>query len=347
MVTQANDELSTQALIVDSATRIFADTCDHDLVEAAQDGVWASDLWATLEANGLLQLGLPESGTGLSELYEFLRVAGRFAVPLPLFERLLAQVALGRDAPGVGLAEVQNGTVLITWPEQHEQVLALDGVSGTARLLPLAGLEPQQQTTQQQTTMKGEPVARYDIGKYLTATGGTETAETELKVPALYSLAALGRAAQMCGGLEASLELAINYCSEREQFGRTISKFQAIQHQLAVLAAEVAAAQRATDAAIHSVAHVDDTSADPGVRVSDVAVAKVRVGAAVGVGAEIAHQVHGAMGFTMEYRLHQFTRRLWSWRDEYGTETDWAALLGDEVCSAPADELWSYIASHG
>ena len=168
-----------------------------------------------------------------------------------------------------------------------------------------------------------------------------EAKASEIEVPNLYALAALGRTAAMCGGLEASLELAISYCSEREQFGRTISKFQAIQHQLAVFAAEVAAAQRATDSAIHS------SHSGVELRVSDIAVAKVRVGAAVGVGSEIAHQVHGAMGFTMEYRLHQFTRRLWSWRDEYGTESDWAAIIGEQVCAAPADELWSYIASHG
>ena len=88
-------------------------------------------------------------------------------------------------------------------------------------------------------------------------------------------------------------------------------------------------------------------NAETSLRISDIAVAKLRVGAAVGVGAEIAHQVHGAMGFTMEYRLHQFTRRLWSWRDEFGTEADWAAVIGEQVCAAPADDLWGYIASHG
>jgi len=331
---------SAAALIVDTAQRIFSDTCDHELVEVAQEGQWAGDLWQTLEENGLLQIGLAESGTGLLELFEFLRVTGRHSVPLPIFERLLAQVALGREAKEVGLAEVNAGRMALAWPEKHSAVLALDARQGIARVIELAGLS---ETAQQ--TMKGEPVASFDVTK-----AWESAAATEIAVPNLYALAALGRTAQMCGALEASLELAISYCSEREQFGRTISKFQAIQHQLAVLAAEVAAAQRATDSAIFS---VKDSVKDsvPGdadsLRVSDIAVAKTRVGAAVGVGAEIAHQVHGAMGFTMEYRLHQFTRRLWSWRDEYGTEADWAAVIGAQVCDSPADELWSFIASHG
>jgi len=328
-----NTQESAAGLIVDTAQRIFSDACDHELVEVAQEGQWAADLWETLEENGLLQIGLADSGTGLLELFEFLRVAGRHSVPLPIFERLLAQVALGKEAKGVALAELQNGQVAVAWPTQHSSVLALDAALGTARLIELSGLNA---TSEQ--TMKGEPVSCFDV-----SSAWNEASASEIEVSNLYALAALGRTAQMCGALEASLELAISYCSEREQFGRTISKFQAIQHQLAVLAAEVAASQRATDSAIYS---VHDAAADS-LRVSDIAVAKVRVGAAVGVGAEIAHQVHGAMGFTMEYRLHQFTRRLWSWRDEFGTEADWAAVIGDQVCAAPADELWSYIASHG
>jgi acyl-CoA dehydrogenase len=71
-----------------------------------------------------------------------------------------------------------------------------------------------------------------------------------------------------------------------------------------------------------------------------VAVAKARVGEAAGKGAEIAHQVHGAMGFTREHNLHYCTRRLWSWRDEFGNETLWQARLGREVARQGADALW-------
>ena len=43
-------------------------------------------------------------------------------------------------------------------------------------------------------------------------------------------------------------------------------------------------------------------------------------GEAAGIGAAIAHQMHGAIGFTQEHQLHYLTRRLWSWRDEFGNE---------------------------
>ncbi|NJN51833.1 MAG: hypothetical protein HC809_08730 [Gammaproteobacteria bacterium] len=74
-----------------------------------------------------------------------------------------------------------------------------------------------------------------------------------------------------------------------------------------------------------------------------VAAAKARVGEAAGIVAEIAHQVHGAMGYTHEHRLHHFTRRLLAWRDEYGRETYWQARLGHEVARLGADCTWKFV----
>ncbi|MBA3525149.1 MAG: acyl-CoA dehydrogenase, partial [Geodermatophilaceae bacterium] len=65
----------------------------------------------------------------------------------------------------------------------------------------------------------------------------------------------------------------------------------------------------------------------------------VRAGAAVAPVAALAHQVHGAIGFTQEYRLHHLTRRCWSWRDDAGSEVTWAGLLGEHLLAEP-DSLW-------
>ena len=78
-----------------------------------------------------------------------------------------------------------------------------------------------------------------------------------------------------------------------------------------------------------------------------VAAAKARVGEAAGVAAEIAHQVHGAMGFTHEHSLHHFTRRLWAWRDEYGRETHWQEQLGRRVAGGGADSVWEFLVGVG
>ena len=60
----------------------------------------------------------------------------------------------------------------------------------------------------------------------------------------------------------------------------------------------------------------------------EIAAAKARIGEAVALVAGVAHQVHAAMGFTHEHTLHRSTRRLWSWRDEFGTESEWQAWVG-------------------
>jgi alkylation response protein AidB-like acyl-CoA dehydrogenase len=166
---------------------------------------------------------------------------------------------------------------------------------------------------------------------------GTER-ELELEVSPFAQMA-LARTNLMAGGLQATLDLGLQFASERSQFGRSISKFQAIQHSLAVVAAEVAAAQRAADAA------VDALGTDR--FIDEVSASKARVGEAVGIVAEQVHQVHGAMGFTYEHRLHHFTRRLWAWRDEWGNEFYWQAKLGSRLAAMGADKVWGYIATRG
>ncbi|MBA2535474.1 MAG: acyl-CoA/acyl-ACP dehydrogenase [Rubrobacter sp.] len=136
----------------------------------------------------------------------------------------------------------------------------------------------------------------------------------------------------MAGALDRVLELSVGHAGERRQFGRPIGRFQAVQQQLALLAGVVAAAGAAVDAAV--------AAAGLGDAAFEVAVAKVRTGEAAGKAAAIAHQVHGAIGFTERHPLHQSTRRLWAWRDEFGSEGEWAERLGGIVASCGPENLW-------
>jgi acyl-CoA dehydrogenase len=133
---------------------------------------------------------------------------------------------------------------------------------------------------------------------------------------------------------ERALDTAVTYAGERKQFGRPIAKFQAVQQQLAVMAGQVAAAGAAADVGVEALS-LDD----PARQEFLIAIAKTRVGDAATLASEIAHQVHGAIGFTKEYSLQLSTRRLWSWRDEFGGDTEWATRVGAYVCGG-ADALW-------
>jgi len=203
--------------------------------------------------------------------------------------------------------------------------------------------------------MAGEPTATVTFSGLGVAASSVSRPVSLGSVEELLALLALSRALMSAGAMQSLLDMSVAYALERKQFGRPVAQFQAVQQQLAVLAGEAAAAIRAADGGVEAFAEVfradrDRTVDDAGSRarrvamaVQEAGVAKARAGEAAGRGAEIAHQVHGAMGFTYEHRLHQRTRRLWAWRDQYGTETFWQARFGRQLCAAGADSLWDIL----
>lgn len=155
----------------------------------------------------------------------------------------------------------------------------------------------------------------------------------------LMATGALLRSVEMTGALDRALEHSMIWVSERVQFGKPIARFQAIQHHMAVLASEVAAAGAAADQAV-------EASSD-GLDVLAIAIAKSRVGEAAGKVANIAHAVFGAMGFTREHQLHYSTRRLWAWRNEFGSEADWQYEIGRRAAAVGGDGLWELLTCRG
>jgi acyl-CoA dehydrogenase len=150
------------------------------------------------------------------------------------------------------------------------------------------------------------------------------------------------RAIQVAGALEAVLAMAVRYANERVAFERPIAKFQAVQHNLARLAGEVSAAMTASGSAADTLAR-GETDAEA--LFLEAVSAKIRCAEAAQEGAAIAHQVHGAIGFTQEYILHRYTLRLLGWRDDFGNESHWAVELGNRIARRGADELWPLVAS--
>ena len=145
--------------------------------------------------------------------------------------------------------------------------------------------------------------------------------------------------AQTCIGLgRGALNLVTQYAKDRIVFDRPIGKNQAIQQNLALMAGDVAAARMATQVAIHDVPAPG--TADGAAAQFSIAVAKVRCGEAATRGTGIAHQVHGAIGFTQDHALHFATRRLWAWRAEFGSDAEWAAALGRAAMAEGAAGFW-------
>lgn len=146
---------------------------------------------------------------------------------------------------------------------------------------------------------------------------------------------ALLTAAGMVGAMGRILDITIEHANTRTQFGRPLCKFQAVQHRIAEAASEHAVAQAVLDAAL---AEGDSGAARPLLWQS----AKVQAGRAATIVAAAAHQVLGAIGFTEEHVLHHFTKRLWTWRDDWGRQSALEEAIGRSACS-DGNGLWSYV----
>jgi alkylation response protein AidB-like acyl-CoA dehydrogenase len=321
-------------ILHDSALRLFGDHATPRVLEAAEAGEWPAALWRAADEAGYLDV-LADGTGGMVEAVAILRAAGHHAAPIPLPETMLARwlcAACGTEPPAgplsIALAEPDDPAryTPVPWGGIAEAVAVISASSLRLANRNRLCFEPG-------TSLAGEP---RDV---MTGIDGGRCALLPDAVSAdlVRGVGALLRAAQMAGAMEAALDLATGYANDRVQFGRPIGRFQAIQQQLALLAEEAAAALVAVESAAISVAE------GRGSAEFALAAAKIRAGEAAVVVAEIAHQVHGAIGFTEEHSLHRLTRRLWSWRDEFGDETYWSGLLGRRIAAAGGAGLWPLI----
>lgn len=331
------------------------------LFEGWDEDTPQTETWPALEEAGLDLLAVPEalggSGGSLGEAADVLRAAGRHAVPLPLAETgLLAGWALA--ASGLQVPRGPLSAVPVHRTPNEEVTLRREGegwsLSGRVRRVPwareakrlvvigraedgirVASVDPAACGMTLGENMAGEPRDDVVFDEARAAAGEVAEAGPGVGTEGLLLRGALARSVLMSGALERVLELSLRYATERRQFGRPIGRFQAVQQQLAVLAGEVAAADAAASAAVESVELKGIEEA-----AFEVAAAKVRVGEAAGVAAGISHQVHGAVGFTERHPLRHATLRLWSWREEFGSESEWAGYLGGVVLGRGPERLW-------
>ena len=152
------------------------------------------------------------------------------------------------------------------------------------------------------------------------------------------------RVAQAAGALDAALAMSIDHVNTRQQFGKPLGKFQAVQQVLAIFATEAAAVNVAGAAAA---AALDRAHGDFDTALFEIASAKLRMNKAIGVAASIAHQVHGAIGFTREYDLHRLTGPLLDWRSDHGNDAYWANVLGGMAVKLGGAGLWAEVTRRG
>lgn len=355
-----NAVAESENIVAETAEKIFADLADAQTINSDKKGSWKAPLWQALAEAGLPLSWVPEdcdgSGASLAEGFSVLSSAGRFAVAVPLAETMLAGWLLAQARIASPEGEM---TVAPASPRDRIALNADGTLSGRARGVPFARVA--KHIAVLASGPNGVSIALVDAGACRIEAGlnlGGDDSDTVtfsnvqpaaikpapkgFDQAALMLMGGVARSLQIAGALESMLDISVRYSNERVAFEKKISKFQAVQHNLARLAGESAAALAAATSAADAIAN--GASFDDAVFL-EAAAAKIRCSEAAEKGAAIAHQVHGAIGFTIEHILHRYSLRALAWRDDFGSESHWAVELGKMVAARGADELWPLVAS--
>lgn len=339
-------------LVLESARRLFGGLADPAWLHGSL-AEWPAAKWRQLSEQGL-PLGLvreEDGGFGLSqvEMLSVIRLAGYHALPLPLGETMVAArlvAAAGGGLPegplsfaspaatdgvisgGDGVLRTSGMARAIPWARHAERILvALAHAGGTAIVALARGAF----AVTPGATLAGEPcdTIRWDVeidGVQARLIAGD--IDLELAGAAIRTLA-------IAGAVERLLDMTTRYALDRQQFGRALTQFQAIQQHLAILAGQAVVCRTAADSVAEALFTPTGGRA--------IAMAKARASEAAGLAASIAHQVHGAIGFSDEHDLHLFSKRLWTWREEFGSEHWWNRLIGSEIAAEGAPDIWSWL----
>jgi len=342
--------MSVDSLITDTATRLFEQHCTHSAIQQAEADGEAPGIWAAFAETGFPWISLPEeaggSGGTLLDALEVLRLVGYHAAPIPAAETgmlggwLLASaglelpegivtVAPGTDTDSLTVdatGAVSGAVHMVPWGRAAERLAVI--ADGTIASIPLAGA-----TVEPGTSLAGEP---RDTLTFDSVAAETAPAPGGIDVEALRFRGALSRVALMAGAIEKMSRLTVSYTNEREQFGRPVARFQAVQQHLVWAAQDAALARMAAETAGRHAERDEDAR-------FEIAAAKLVANQAATRATKACHQAHGAMGMTQEYELHHSSRRLWSWRSEYGGVREWSAWVGAAAVDAGADGLYPLI----
>lgn len=338
---------------------VLAEACTAELVESSEGG-WADGLWKVIAELGLTAVGIDEeqggSGGDMEDAAAVIRVAASFAAPLPLSHTLIvapfvrstfglehregpSAVAIGSSlsatAEGSGwrlrgmISEVPYGRVADS--------IILIGVAADGALIA-AQVQGSDLVWTTAENGAGEPRDSANIDIVADDASAVPPSEATRVQSLIRDREAISLAWSMVGAMERVRDLTVEYTTQREQFGRALARFQAVKQLASVIAGEIAVTAAAASAATRLLVHSEGQAGFA------VAAARLRAASAVAQVSQAAHQLHGAIGYTREYPLHQYTRRLWSWRDEGLSERQWMTVTGERGLANGADRLWEAIA---
>tara|TARA_B100000676_G_scaffold312156_1_gene385025 strand:+ start:1363 stop:2358 length:996 start_codon:yes stop_codon:yes gene_type:complete len=326
----------TTSILHESINKLFNEIVNKKDLDQAETGIWADNIWKAVTIAGYLEAWDEDNQESNQISLIIGQASGWHALPVPLVETMAA-----RHLSNKYLNLCPDGPLTIANPYLIENSsLKNSQLTGIAKNIPFARHANQLVTvvdekfvlapcniTQESRNIAGESRDNVSWENSEVIVGPKVTRDIIMETGAII------RSSQICGALHHALQKSTTYATERKQFGRQLGKFQSIQNYLAKMASLTAMAE----AALSNTAQMQSPSS--------IAAAKICASEAAGEVASLSHRIHGAIGFTHEYSLHHLTRRLLSWREEFGAETWWQNKLGKIVIKTGSENLWKMITS--
>jgi len=319
-------------IILDICDKILLKNVDHQLrlnlePNSTQFKTLKNEIISSELTKLLVKEDLGGAGMTLTDIIPIIQLSAQYGTPIPFIETIISNFLLSE-------LNIKADNDFITLTNKTENILIKKNkISGNFKSIPYLNLA---EKILVETEIKNQ---KYII---LFKKGGKLTPQknflsepkfdldaSELEIISMMekpeqidvqNLLINVRSIQSFGAMEKILNLCIEYCSQRKQFGRTLSKFQMIQNHISEIALEVAA----SGASLSTLKNNNKNFYN----LKSTAIPKIRTGIASGKVIALSHQVHGAMGFTKEYELSYFTKALNSWRNEFGNEIYWQNILG-------------------
>jgi acyl-CoA dehydrogenase len=312
--------MSMDNVLLDSFVRILTEVSTPSAVRLVEKSGAADDLWDTVLESGFVDALIPESvggaGLALAEAFTLIRATGEFLLPVPFAETMIARGLIASSG-----IEVPTTRPIQLWPTTADGRLRspisaapLQGCLALVQRVDRFSLLPmtdrvldcsEPRVTERAPDSDAAPLASFTAG-------GVD----------LLPYAAAINAALMAGAMSRVLTMSLTYVNERQQFGRTLGQFQAIQHQLSLMAEDVATANVA--------ARIGWSGSGLAIDRWRAAIAKCVANESAAAVSMIAHAIHGAIGVTAEYDLQLWTRSLRCWQLGFGSVSYWAQYIADE-----------------
>ncbi|MEU8799355.1 acyl-CoA dehydrogenase family protein [Spirillospora sp. NPDC048819] len=315
----------------DLARQIFADRATQARIKAAEESERGFDegLWTELGETGLLGVALPEdaggAGLGAAGLAVLLEEQGRTVAPVPIWPSVVAALTIAEHG-SPAQRDVLDGSARLTValeefgtadPAAPRCTAVRDGdgwlLTGTKAVVPtpsgtshvlVAASSPDGpglflvETSAAGTSWERTETTTRDKAGHLTLDGAPAQPLGDGALAAALRLARVSLAAVQIGVAEGALRLAADHLTGREQFGRPLATFQAVQHQLADCYIEIDALRVCLWHAISLIAAGED---------AETAVLVAKWWSDQG-GLNVVHRVqhlHGGIGVDVDYPVHR------------------------------------------